>query len=409
MSGTPIAPLDAHARLSPSASKIWMNCTAQPDYLVANSHRVPLNTDTEYSILGTKQHEWNARLILGQVALDDVPNEHRAWASRWKDETDSVRTGPGQAYVEQKVPLWYSDKKETGTVDFAFVTESCIYVIDYKHGEGVLVDPEGNTQLGIYAIGLITDLDASGLYEFRNDMPVSIRIVQPRYRGEEPVRTWDTTVGELLVMKREIDAAVAIQKNDKKDLKVFAPSTEVCRWCPAKGFCEHKISQPFSELPPSANPLEVFTNLSSPAPSEISDEQLLNIFAKGKEIKKIVDDVAEYLTERARRGNPVKGTKLVWGRQGNRQWSNPDAVIALCKNRGIKMSDIMDYTLKSPAKLEELPPVAKAMEASPRFQSTLKSCITRSDPSVSLALATDKRPAATADVFKNLEQVEEEP
>ena len=408
MATKPTSP-DGHYVLSPSGSKIWMNCTAQPDYLVENSHRVPLNTDTEYSILGTKQHDWNAKYITGQVELDDIPVAHRAWAARWKEETDRVMTGPGQRYVEERAPLWYASNEGFGTVDFGFITESCITILDYKHGEGVLVDPVGNTQLGIYAIALLIDLDNSTMYQFPNEMPVIIRIVQPRYRGEEPVRTWDTTVGELYQMKLEIDAAVAIQTSDKTDLKVFAPSLEVCRWCPAKGFCAHKIAAPLAVLPAASNPLEVFTNLASPAPAEITDEQLLNIFANGKAIKKIVDDVEKYLGERAGRGNPVKGTKLVWGRKGNRKWSNPDAVITLCKNRGIKMSDIMDYELKSPAQLQALAPVIKATEASPRFLSTLESCISRSEASPSLALATDKRAEINADTFKNLEQLEEEP
>jgi hypothetical protein len=408
MSNTPTA--DVHARLAPSSSKIWMNCTAQPDYIAANAHRVPLNTDSEYSILGTKQHDWNAKYILGLVKLDDIPSAHRSWAQKWKEETDRVVAhGPGQRYVEEKTPLWYSGKDEKGTVDFAYITETCVYVLDYKHGVGVPVDPEGNTQLSIYALSLIEDLDAMGLYQFANEMPVIIRVVQPRYRGEEPVKTWNTTVGELYQMKLEIDAKVAIQTSKKNDLKVFAPSEDVCRWCPAKGFCEHKIAAPLAELPASANPLEVFSNLASPAPAEITDAQLLNIYANGKAIKKIIDDVEEYLAERARRGNPVKGTKLVWGRKGNRKWANPDAVITLCKNKGIKMSDIMEYELKSPTKVQELDAVIRAMEASPRFLSSLEACISRAEASPSLALSTDKRSEINADTFKNLEQMEEEP
>src|SRR4029079_12509676 len=108
---------------------------------------------------------------------------------------DSIRM------VESKIPLFYSPD-ENGTVDYLYARVGLngeieeIFIRDLKFGSGVPVDAEENTQLAIYAWSVILLL-ANLLGDIPGHVPVSIGIHQPRYRDDENVKLWHTSVGEL--------------------------------------------------------------------------------------------------------------------------------------------------------------------------------------------------------------------
>ena len=62
-----------------------------------------------------------------------------------------------------------------GTIDFLAATNKTLHVIDFKYGLGVKVDATENSQLKIYALGAIQELEC--LYDFEK---IILNIYQPR-------------------------------------------------------------------------------------------------------------------------------------------------------------------------------------------------------------------------------------
>lgn len=381
-----------HARLSPSSSERWSSCTASPKYIDQNASRIPADLGSPDSRLGTDQHEWNEKLLLGKVNLGAIPEQHREWAEMWQTHVESLTTGLGQTFVEARVPLFYSPE-ERGTVDWAYVMqepERVLFIRDYKHGIGVPVSPEFNPQLSIYGKSLIDFLKTQGLVFGPADR-VSIGIVQPRYRGDEAIKVWETTVAELEeFLEMEIQFAVDLIKADHVE---FKPSLEACRWCPAKGFCDTRINDIMGAVPDKVNPLVEFDDLTTfkEIVGSLSDDQVLRLMEKADHLKTLVSDVQEYAYNRAMDGNPVPGTKLVMGREGNRQWTDEAKAERFMRSAGLKADDMFTKSIISLTQAEKL--IKGVLKAKPTMDLRLKKLTYRAPAGKSIALESDKRPA----------------
>lgn len=344
-----------------------------------------VDTGNEFSRAGTVQHEWNEKVLSG-LPLSEVPEENRRWAEIWKRETDQLIAHGGTAVIEQEIPLFYA-VEDVGTVDFAAVNETSIHIRDYKHGEGELVDPVGNTQLAIYALSFIRQLE--DVMPLDDDFTVTIGIVQPRYQGEEAVRVWETTAGELKSIGYGILSIVdTINEGDVK----FNPGETECRYCPAAAFCNARLTALAAIQPhqPEVLPADVFQVIASN--DAISDEQLVTIWKRSGEIRKILDAIHERLFGHAVAGCPAPGTKLVAGRPSNRTWTEEQGVINLLRSRKLKMDEYGTWKLKSPAQVEKLPVVAEALKST-RFRNRFQELITRGEGKPILVPADDPRPA----------------
>ena len=76
-----------------------------------------------------------------------------------------------------------------GTGDCVIVADRRLHIIDFKYGQGVLVEAEHNPQMMLYALGALHVYDA--LYDVDE---VSMTIYQPRRAN---VSTWTISVDEL--------------------------------------------------------------------------------------------------------------------------------------------------------------------------------------------------------------------
>jgi hypothetical protein len=97
-------------------------------------------------------------------------------------------------------------------------------VIDYKHGRGVAVYPEENTQLLIYA-----GCDDAGYEEGVTD--VRLTIVQPRCSENETIASWDRPAEWVRAWLRN-ELVPAARRVDLGEDGPFAPGAKQCQWCP---------------------------------------------------------------------------------------------------------------------------------------------------------------------------------
>jgi hypothetical protein len=435
----------AHARLAPSDSKRWTNCTASIAFCEANSHRLPKDTGSIYANLGTRAHDYAEAVLTGKTDISLVPDGD---ATHDKDYPGEDFRTPVKAYVDHcmgllpegvapmveiSVPLFY-DPNSWGTCDFAAVVPRLggweVYNRDYKHGEGVLVESIGNTQLAIYTLSLVRILD--DVYGFSPDTPINLSAFQPRHREAEGQPAWELTLAELEDFCSDIDikaidvrtAADRVREKlpcGQRDIStgeileaapaaVFCPG-DACRWCSAKGFCDTRISA-LDEWAPGEATMHDYLSLLPDLTKEekklpveerittacgpMTNEMLVAFWRTKKTVFSIYADVEEYLEAIALEGRAAEGTKLCMGRAGNRDWADEDAADTFLTGQKISADDRYTKKLISPTQAEKL--LADKIKKVKRTATRFETLVTRSAPKKVLALADDKRPAVEAAV-----------
>lgn len=108
-----------------------------------------------------------------------------------------------------------------------------LHVVDYKHGEGLVVEVKGNGQLEYYALGALTTLG----YACKS---VQMTIVQPRaYHPDGPIRHWRVPSLHFLDVEQSI---ISEAEETKKEGALLLAGSH-CLFCPAKKICPQKHKQ----------------------------------------------------------------------------------------------------------------------------------------------------------------------
>lgn len=446
---------NTHARLAPSGSKTWSNCTASPAYVEANKHRIPEDSSSIYSEEGTTAHDYAADILLKNKTLADIPVDFQDPVGTYVDHCLSLVPDGVNYEVEVQVPLFYQ-ADQTGTCDFAIVTDGRVTVRDYKHGAGVLVTSAHNPQLAIYAYSMIVFL--SDLYDFTDDTLIDIKVVQPRHREADDDQAWVLPLSEFRNFCSALSeqAAIAtegvqaVQANltpilkgvddsyNPSEVLEAAVNTKIafvpqegdegsCRWCKARGFCgaRHKfntanVTSGFLAVIPDVPKelskasaaerldFQVVTDTENPIIPKDGDtlriEYLIAVFKNRKKIEKFLGDVEDYL-ESIARDTEVQGLKWVSGREGNRSWKSEDEAEVFCKNQKLLLEERCTIKLKSPTQIEAM---LKEKLKNARTKSRFEQLVGRSEGRPVLVPADDKRPAlaAPSEGFENLTEEE---
>lgn len=170
-----------HAILSASASKRWLSC---PPSAKLNAE-LP-DTTSEYAREGTCAHElaeYKVNKMLGIEAKN--PTESLDfYDSEMEDCTESyaqyiaeqiAKYDSPVVMVEQRLDFSKYVPGGFGTGDCVIVADDVLTVIDYKHGKGVPVSAENNSQMMLYALGALELFDS--LYDIKE---ICMIIFQPR-------------------------------------------------------------------------------------------------------------------------------------------------------------------------------------------------------------------------------------
>lgn len=398
--------MNAHSEIGPSKAEQWVNCLRSVSFIKENEHRLPPDTGSVYAQEGTEAHEYAANQL--QLRLKGTNASYFVEGltdlGHYVEDCAAIMSTPGDTYIEQRVPLWYKPE-DGGTVDFAHVSDDRVVVRDLKWGMGEFVDHEENLQLAIYAMSLVVYLRELGLYGFRPDTVVDIGICQPRYRGEEKLRTWVLSLAELeKFCGRIFDAAMFIQVGE--DLP-FMPTEKGCRWCRAKAICPARAAALETDLPVPLSREDALAALPEVEVSALTDEQIGRLIAAAPWIEDIIKDARSFAYERAAAGNPIPGTKLVQGRAGNRTWADEEEADKALTAAKLKAEDRYVRKLISASAAEKL--VAPLAKTRPRVYKRVMDCITRPEGKATLVLDTDPRPALdNSDIIKNLPNLSHE-
>jgi hypothetical protein len=311
--------------------------------------------------------------------------------------------GDGMLLSEQRVcyakPLGVPDDDAWGTSDVIAARGTELQVHDYKHGRGVEVDAEDNAQMLLYAMGALLAVDdVLGPFE-----TVRMVIHQPRIKDAPSewvisaarVRAWAETTGRKAVEERlgaeRMRAGKTLTQAQWEDI-YLRPNEKSCKFCRAKATCpklRNEAAKTVFEVTP-ATPDE-FDGLDvAERPKQSDDAWLAAVMAKADLIEDYLKAVRAEVESRLLAGRAIEGWKIVQGRQGNRAWSDANAVEQQLKAMRLPTEVMYDLKLISPTTAEKL---AKAKTIGPRQWKALQEHVTRSDGAKHVAPVTDPRPA----------------
>lgn len=370
----------AHALLSASGSKRWINCP--PSARLEN--KVKSRGSSIYAEEGTLAHEY-AELITQRRMMkitDHVFNaelkkikNNKLYSNEMDDYVidycnyvfdiycESLRnTKDSILESEQKLDFSHYVPEGFGSGDHCIISDGTLHIIDLKYGKGVPVYAEENTQGMLYGLGALKK------YEMMYDIhEVVIHIHQPRIGN---FSSWSISVNDLYewadnVLKPAAEIAFSGEGETNPG--------EWCKFCKVKSMCS-KLTEKNIQI----------------AKRDFSDPYLLTeseIVEVYKQIPMLIDwanSVKEYVSEQMQDGKVYPGLKLVRGKS-NRKWSDVETVMDVLDSMGYAQSDYQDIKPKG------IPAIEKLL-GKDQFETLFGDCYIKPEGPLTVVSEDDKRP-----------------
>lgn len=229
--------------------------------------------------------------------------------------------------------LDYDGEDGHGTMDLVLYNTEVIHVMDYKHGQGIVVEVEENKQAMLYGIG---ELDRGK----HKNKKIILHILQPRASHPDgPCRPWSTDIGAL----RELEADIAerVANHDPNNI-TFNPGDKQCRYCWRNQ--NSKVCEALAEkaIKVAGGDFKQYINKAdmklAKSPGNLNSKQLANAMSNVRLLEMFIDVVKKGVMTRVIAGDKeiLKHYKLVEGKS-NRQWRSEDTVMKEFKKLGINL------------------------------------------------------------------------
>ena len=365
-------PPKRHAVLSASSSHRWLNCNPS-----ARMEQEFEDRTSAAAAEGTAAHalcEYKLQKALG------LPTGDRPVSQYDGDEMEICTDGyvefiletlaeakqhcsDPMVLIEQRLDFSCYVPDGFGTGDCIIVADKTLHIIDFKYGQGILVDAEENPQMMLYALGALR------LYDFLYDIQkVSMTIYQPR---RDNVSTWEIAVDDLLewahnFLKPRAEAAF----NGEGE---FTPGPW-CQFCKAAVRCRARAEAKLQ-----------LAQYEFARPPLLTDAEIQDILGKLDDLTKWAAEIAAYAQDAAvNHGKHWEGFKLVESRT-TRRYINENAVIAAVYEAGYDPYEKKVHGITAMQKI-----LGKK-----QFDALLGHLIEKPQGKPTLVPVTDKRPAIT--------------
>lgn len=363
-------PPNTHAILSASSSHRWLNCNPS-----ARLEQEFADRETDAAAEGTAAHalcEHKLRRALKMRSKKPIsPYDCDEMDACTDAYVEFVMEALSEAKQECKDPLVLIEQKLDfscyvpdgfGTGDCLIVADKLLHIIDFKYGQGVLVDAEQNPQMMLYALGALRLFDS--LYDITE---VSMSIFQPR---RENVSTWTISVDDLLdwaenTLKPKAELAF-------KGEGEYTPGSW-CQFCKAAVKCRARAEAKLQ-----------LARYEFAMPPLLSDEEIEDILLKLDDLTKWANEITAYAQDAAvNHGKVWRGFKLVESRT-NRRYTDEEAVAQAANAAGYH--DIYKKSLIPITEMERL-------MGKKTFAEVIGSLVEKPKGRPTLVPASDKRPA----------------
>jgi len=292
-----------HAYLSPSAADRWMACHASVGMCkkikADDDGSAYANEGSAYANEGSKAHILAARCLIKHCdatsAGGDFPDDMREYVQQYLEYVWKLRTsGHFKMLVERRIiysaELW-------GTADCILINDEELVIIDFKYGQGLIVEAHENKQMLCYAMCALREFEQ--VWDFKT---IRFIIFQPR---REHISEAFYTPEDIHIFAQQVKTALDAIKSDNPQ---FSPSVETCRFCKASGVCKPQAEKALS-------------GYTAEEPNLITPEQIGIILPKLGQITSWIKSIKERALKTAINGIRIPGFKLVEGR-GRSQWAH---------------------------------------------------------------------------------------
>ena len=363
-------PPTKHAILSASSSHRWLNCSPSARLELEFEDR-----ETEAAAEGTAAHA-----LCEHKLRRTLKRQSRKPVSRYDCEEMDTHTDNYVQFIletiaqtkehcadpiiniEQRLDFSCYVPHGFGTGDCVIIADKTLHIIDFKYGQGVLVEAEHNPQMMLYALGALRIYDT--LYDIEE---VSMTIYQPR---RENISTWTISVADLNAWAEdELIPKAKLAYEGKGD---YIPGPW-CTFCKAAVKCRARAEEKLR-----------LAQYEFAMPPLLTDAEIEDILDKLSDLTSWANEIIAYAQDAAlNHGKQWRGWKVVEGRS-NRKYSNEQAVIEAANEAGYH--DIFRKTLLPLTEMEKL-------MGKQNFQTILGSLIVKPAGKPTLVPASDKRPA----------------
>ena len=319
-----------------STAKRVINCPGS----VALVAKMPPKPSSEHADRGTLLHDVIAEILgkdlpghtfIGtkyndQVLTEDLYVEKIETALAALDEIDPKRELVYE--VETRVGFGELLPGVFGSTDLVGRLGNRAVVLDWKFGDGVVVDAEENPQLMFYAAACMRTPEAA--WAFDGVTEVELIIVQP------PVtRRWTTPVERIKRFEQEL--VMAVHESQKPDAKL--QHGEHCRWCAAKPICPRMTGAVDRALKTQLDQVDLPT-----LGQYLQNAELLEGW---------IEDLRKLAHQMLESGKSVPGYKLV-NKRAIRQWADEKEAVHWLDGKGLEQDQIFEKKMISPAAAEKL-------------------------------------------------------
>ena len=365
-------PPSKHAVLSASSSHRWLNCNPS-----ARLEQEFEDRETEAAAEGTAAHALCEHKLRRALKMQSRKPISKYDCEEMDTHTDNyvqfVLETIAQAKehcadpiinIEQRLDFSCYVPHGFGTGDCIIIADKTLHIIDFKYGQGVLVEAEQNPQMMLYALGALRIYDT--LYDIED---VAMTIYQPR---RENISTWTITVSNLLFWAENELVPKAKLAFDGKGEYMPGPW---CTFCKAAVKCRARAEEKLA-----------LAQYEFAQPPLLTDAEIEEILGKLDDLTRWADEIKSYAQDAAlNHGKQWHGYKVVEGRSV-RKYSDEEAVIEAANAAGYH--DIFRKTLLPITEMEKL-------MGKQEFAEVLSGLIIKPAGKPTLVPITDKRPAMT--------------
>jgi hypothetical protein len=318
-----------------STAKRVINCPGS----VALVQKMPPRPSSKYADEGTLLHNVMAELIMSEEPPDYylgtryedqilTPElvEEKIWpALRALDIIDPEQ----KMEIEAETRVGFGDLLPGvfGSTDLIGRLGNRAVVLDWKFGDGVMVEVEENPQLMFYAAAAMRTKEAQ--WAFEGVTEIEMVIVQP-----PEIRRWVTTPERIA--KFELELVQAVKQAEKPDAKLTVG--DHCRWCAAKPICPKMTGAVDRALKVQIEAL--------PA------QQISTYLKNADMLEDWIKDLRALALQMLESGAKLPEYKLV-AKRAIRSWSDEEKAKVALFAYGLTKSEVMESSVVSPAKAEK--------------------------------------------------------
>lgn len=334
-----------HALLSPSSAHRWLACTMAPRF----EEQFPPSGDTKYTAEGTLAHSicelyasnafnpgkytkraFNSalkKLQANEMYQPEMLETAQAYVNYLVEKANGYKSKPN-VFFEQRVDLADWIPQGFGSCDCIMIGDNTLHITDYKHGQGVPVDAQGNPQMRLYALGALKMFRPIYGDQIKN---VSMGICQPRL--------FETASEDVLPVKDLLDWGEMVKAKAQEAFDgtgTFCPGDH-CRFCRGKAQCPARAEQntALEEFKDCVTPdhAKDVMDVSDPQarkvlglPRVLTNEEIGDLLKRGENLVAWYNDLKDYALQALLNGDSIPGWKAVEGRS-NRTIDDMDGLI----------------------------------------------------------------------------------